>query len=201
MDNEVLDRKLFVYPGRIEKFGFTRNRRECAFGRWCQSRGYRCVLFRQLCGWFLNEVPLNMQKPIVRVTRESFSDGPWFVSERQFELMRDFWTGCPTLAKNDIIRAYRFEGGPVKWILQRSAWHEGSERNVRNGAYRYAPDFFVIFSEHVFGFVEVKSAKEQLNKNQRLVFPELIRKALQSIWLVASGTGREPSLVSIRAVE
>lgn len=199
LDQEVLNRKLFAYPRGIEKFGFTRNRRERAFGRWCQSKGYLCVLFRQLCGWFLNEVPLDPDKQIVEVTGESFRDGPWFASKRQFELMRDFWENCPSLAKNDILRAYRFKGSTVKWVLRRTAWYEGSERNVRSGAYRYAPDFFVVFSEYVFGFVEVKSAREQLNRNQRSIFPELIQKAVQSIWLVRVEPGRSLSWYRLKS--
>ncbi len=72
--------------------------------------------------------------------------------------------------------------------------HEAAEHIIklakRESPRMFYPDFFVVFNKRQFGSVEVKSDRGRLETSQRSVFPELVEKAGQHVWLVRVEPGR-----------
>ncbi len=148
--------------------GKTWNRREYIFSRWCRLEGYPCLLIRDLS------------------------------RDRHPRSVRGFWRRCPPEAREALVRAYGFIPSEqiryARWLFRKTTgrdtalppmkWLSGRGLFPFPGKWCYYPDFFVVFSERQFGFVEVKSDRGQLNQGQRSVFPELVEKAGQRVWLV-----------------
>jgi len=80
-----------------------------------------------------------------------------------------------------------------EWLVSKYGKPDAEQiarRMKRESPRMYYPDFFVVFTKQLFGFVEVKSSRGKLETSQRSVFPELVEKAGQYVWLVRIEFGR-----------